>query len=169
MNPPTIISHPEINGLKSIKLDYYQDERGLNFEICDREFYRQHLDMEFVLDSCSVSKYGVIRGMHGDSDNWKLIQCLEGKIQLFVVDYDNLSPTYMGVKEFILDSDKPEQILIPSKCLNGHAILSPKCVFYYKWSAGYIGINKQISLKWNDSSLNLPWLVKNPILSERDR
>lgn len=169
MNSPKITSHPEISGLKSIELDSYKDNRGLNFEICDSFFYKEKLGIEFVLDSCSFSKYGVIRGMHGDSDNFKLIQCLEGKIQLWLIDYDENSPTFLNTKEFILNSENLIQVLIPTKVLNGHAVLSEKCVFYYKWSNGYIGVNKQLHLKWDDPRFKLNWLCKNPILSERDK
>ena len=39
---------------------------------------------------------------------------------------------------------------------------------FYKWTEKYDGPEAQITVKWNDPTLKIPWPLKNPILSERD-
>jgi dTDP-4-dehydrorhamnose 3,5-epimerase len=166
MNPPKFTYHPEISGLKSYELDYHSDDRGLNFEILN-----DAANSGFSLDSCSMSKKGVLRGFHGDFLNYKLIQCLAGEIQFIVIDVNKASDTYLNVKEFILNAEKPTQILVPPQVVNAHLCLSEKCTFFYKWTYGYVPINNQIHVKWNDERFKdkFTWLLRNPILSERDK
>lgn len=161
MNKPKETTYNDV-GVTVYELGYHQDKRGKNFEIYCPDSHG--IEFPFWLDSCSVSTKGVLRGFHGDSVNWKLIQCLYGEIQLYVINTRN-----NAVREFILNADKPTQVLIPSGIVNAHLCLSDNCVFYYKWSDGYVPINKQIHIKWNDPRYNLNWRTKNPILSERDQ
>jgi len=58
---------------------------------------------------------------------------------------------------------------VPAGFLNGHLCLSKKCLFFYKWSEKYSGPENQISIKWDDPTLNIEWPVNNPILSARDQ
>jgi dTDP-4-dehydrorhamnose 3,5-epimerase len=166
---PTISS--EIAGLVLYELDYFQDHRGKNFEIYNSEVSQHDIHFPFRLDSCSVSTKNVLRGFHGDSCNWKLVQCLFGKIQLYVIDMWKGSPTYGNVKEFILSAEKPQQVLISPQIVNAHLCLSDHCVFYYKWSDGYVPVSKQIHVKWNDPRFRdkIKWQTENPILSDRDK
>lgn len=169
MKSPKLIKHDkEIFGLVSYKLDAYKDNRGLNFEIYDNVYNNNKIDYNFALESCSVSTKGVLRGAHGDLVNSKLIQCLFGEIQLWLIDIRPASKTFNKTKEFILNYKEPTQILIPPGVVNAHLCLSDYCVFYYKWSAGYIPIKDQLHVKWNDTRFNLSWKIKNPILSRRD-
>lgn len=158
------IKHNEIEGLYTYHPDKFEDHRGLNFEI------HQHNDYPiFELDSCSMSKKDVLRGFHGDQVNWKLIQCLHGKIQFFAIDMREESKTYLNFKEFILDSKEPVQVLVPARVVNAHLCLSDECTFFYKWSKGYVPIGQQIHVKWNDPRFNLNWKTQKPILSDRDK
>jgi dTDP-4-dehydrorhamnose 3,5-epimerase len=167
MNPPKIVRHPDILGLKTYEIDAFKDHRGCNFEIYNQTpSERAH----FSLDSCSMSSKDVLRGFHGDTLNYKLIQCLSGRIQFFVIDLHSWSKTYLNVKEFILDAENPVQVLVPPHVVNAHLCLSDKCTFYYKWSHGYVPIEKQIHVKWNDPRFKnkVNWMTEKPILSERD-
>ena len=69
---------------------------------------------------------------------------------------------------FYLSDREPKSIFVPAGCVNGHLCLSDKCIFYYKWSEKYSGAATQETIKWNDERFNLPWLCKDPILSDRD-
>lgn len=171
MEKPKCINHnKEILGLMEFKLDSFRDHRGQNFEIFNVED-SEIMELPFRLDSCSVSKKNVLRGFHGDFCNWKLIQCLFGRIQFFVIDMREGSETFMNVKEFILDAKEPTQILVPSRVVNAHLCLSDECVFYYKWTDGYVPVSKQIHVKWNDSRFRdkIKWQTDTPILSDRDK
>jgi dTDP-4-dehydrorhamnose 3,5-epimerase len=167
MKFPKVTWHPEIESVITYELDSFEDHRGLNFEIYDPK--NPHCLIPFNLDSCSVSKAGVLRGFHGDSINWKLIQCLYGSIQLYLIDTRRESSTYRSVKQFILNSSIPKQVLIPAGVVNAHLCLTDQCVFYYKWSDGYVPPSKQIHVKWNDPRFKLDWMIKKPTLSDRDK
>jgi len=155
-----------ILGLRAYFPDKFEDFRGLNFEI-----YKPNDYPSFKLDSCSMSKRKVLRGFHGDTVNDKLIQCLHGKIQFYVIDMRETSPTYLNVQLWWLDSRFPTQILVPAGVVNAHLCLSEECTFFYKWSEGYVPINQQIHVKWNDPRFKdkVNWIYKNPILSDRDK
>jgi len=158
-----VIEH-DIEGLLQIELDAFNDNRGQIwsvYEDCD-------LLPSFVEDKVTISNKNVLRGLHGDHKTSKLISCLHGEIFLAVVDVRKDSVTYKKVKTFQLSAENPTMVLVPAGCLNGHACLTEKCIFFYKWTEKYDGPEAQITVKWNDPTLKIPWPLKNPILSERD-
>tara|TARA_R110002110_G_scaffold35062_7_gene118681 strand:- start:3544 stop:4077 length:534 start_codon:yes stop_codon:yes gene_type:complete len=157
--------HCEIDGLESLELDIFRDSRGEIWTI----YTKTNHDYKFVQDKLSVSKYGVLRGFHGDSDTVKLISCLSGKMQLAVADLRRESGTYGNVKTFCLSEESPYVIIVPAGCVNAHLVLSEKCLFYYKWSCPYQGPSNQVTISWNDPKLNIDWDITDPTLSERDR
>ena len=134
----------KIKGLEKIKLDTFQDYRGEIWTVYSKEYS----DDSFVADKISISRFGVLRGFHGDSYTTKMISCLHGQFQLAVADLRKGSSTY-GI--------------------NAHLSLSDKCLFYYKWSEHYRGPEAQVTVAWNDPDLNIDWAVQNPTLSERDK
>jgi dTDP-4-dehydrorhamnose 3,5-epimerase len=46
--------------------------------------------------------------------------------------------------------------------------MSDRCLFSYKQSQIYSGMQHQFTVRWNDPKLNIYWPVQQPILSERD-
>jgi len=153
----------------------YEDFRGSYVETYNEESYTNAIEeqlgknLHFIQDDISVSKKNVVRGLHGDYGTWKLIQCLYGSFYLAVVDVRKDSPTYLKWETFVLDDRSRQQILAPAGFVNGHLCLSDMCIFSYKQSTYYKGADKQITMKWDDPDLGIPWPVKDPILSERDR
>jgi len=155
----------KINDLKAIDLDIFQDHRG--------EIWTVYSDKEivptFVCDKITISGFGVLRGFHGDSKTAKLVTCLSGKMQFAVVDLRKGSSTYGNIETFIVEAAYPKIIFVPAGCINAHLSLSEKCIFYYKWTKHYDGPENQTTVLWNDPKLNINWILKNPILSERDK
>ena len=160
----SIDSSEKIEGLMKLNLDTFSDFRG--------DIWTLYTDCDFlpnfVEDKISVSKKHVLRGLHGDSYIDKLITCVHGEIQLAVLDLRKDSPTYGNTEMFLLSDKTGEAIFVPAGCVNGHLCLSEKCIFYYKWSRPYNGAEKQVTIKWDDPSLNLNWKIKSPFLSTRD-
>jgi dTDP-4-dehydrorhamnose 3,5-epimerase len=114
-----------------------------------------------------VSTRGVLRGIHGDTETWKLISCLYGKFYLVVVNHEEASPGFGRWQAFLLSDRSRRQVLVPPKHGNGHLVLSDKAIFHYKQST-YYNPRTQFTLLWNDPRLNIWWPLKNPILSRRD-
>ena len=84
-----------INDLIVIQPDSFYDHRGENFETYNEEHYSKMFksisefkdkDLKFVIDSFSNSTKNVLRGFHGDTDNWKLIDVLKGSVYFIVID-----------------------------------------------------------------------------------
>jgi len=162
----------KIPGLKLIQPDTFQDFRGEYVETFSSEKYVfSDLDgnpIEFVEDDISVSIKNTLRGLHGDSKTWKLIQCLEGSFYMVIADMRKALPSYLNREYFTLNEKNRHQLLVPAGCVNGHLVMSERCIFSYKQSQYYSGAENQITVRWDDPKLNAFWPTKNPILSQRD-
>jgi len=157
-----------LEGVLLIKLDVFEDHRGEYVETYNEDLYRKSgIDMKFVQDDISVSSKHVLRGLHGDSETWKLVSCLYGKFYFVVVNCDRSSPNFGKWQSFVLSDRNRHQVLVPPKFGNGHLVLSDKTIFHYKQST-YYNPKTQFSFRWNDPAFNVWWPIKNPILSHRD-
>jgi len=156
----------EIEGLILLKPDVFYDIRGeyINtYNVTEYDFIGK-----FVEDDFSISRKNVLRGMHGDPETKKLIQCLHGSILLGVADLRENSPSYLKSRLYLLDDKNRQQVLVPEGCINGHYVLSDTCIFSYKQTKLYTGASNQISVRYNDPWIKIPWGIQNPILSNRD-
>ena len=167
-----IIESQKIQDFKTIKPVVFHDFRGEYVETFNAERYKFNdssgREVVFVEDDISVSKKGVLRGLHGDDKTWKLIQCLWGEIYVAVVDMRKTSRTYLQWETFAINDRNRWQLLIPAGCANGHLCLSEKCIFSYKQSQIYSGMENQFTVRWDDPRLKIFWPVKDPLLSIRD-
>lgn len=166
------IASAKIPGLFLIKPKIFHDFRGEYVETFNSKRY-QFADAAgapviFKEDDVSVSRQHVLRGLHGDPQTWKLIQCLWGEIYFAVVDMRADSKGYLQHETFTLTDKNRWQVLVPANCANGHLCLSEKCIFSYKQSHLYDGSDKQFTVRWDDPKLKIWWPVKSPLLSERD-
>lgn len=162
----------KISDLKIITPDVFYDFRGEYVETYNQKRYsftdRNGHPVEFVEDDISVSKKNVLRGLHGDPYTWKLIQCLWGEIYVVVVDMRKDSPTYLKWEAFTVNEKNRIQILVPAGCANGHLCLTERCIFSYKQSQYYSGMENQFTVRWDDPGLNIFWPVRQPLVSQRD-
>ena len=151
-----------------IKLDVFEDYRGEYIETYNEELYQKNgINIKFIQDDISISTKNVLRGIHGDSETWKLISCLYGKFYLMVVNCDVNSENFGKWESFVLSDVNRLQVLVPPKYGNAHLILSDKAIFHYKQST-YYNPEKQFTYKWNEPKFNIWWPINNPILSQRD-
>jgi dTDP-4-dehydrorhamnose 3,5-epimerase len=155
----------EITDVLTGQYDYFSDLRGQIWTIHSED----NGLTKFVEDKITVSNKNVLRGLHGDGAADKLISCLYGTIQLAVVDARKNSPTRGVVETFILSDKEPRYVFVPAGCLNGHLCLSDRCIFWYKWSQKYTGAETQETVLWKDEDLKIPWICKDPMLSDRDK
>lgn len=171
MNPKIVYKSNKIKNLLAIQPETIKDHRGNNYEAYNESVYNDLFQQKitFPVDSYARSHKNVIRGLHGDFLNWKLIDVLVGTIFCVVIDVKKDSPTYMGMEKMILDDFNRYQIFIPPGCVNGHCIMSNEGLFHYRLSVGFTPQENQISFKWNDPTFSIPWPTKTPILSDRDK
>ena len=112
-----------------------------------------------------------MRGIHGDYESYKLINCVYGKIFQVVVDCRKKSPTYLKYDSFELNHNDPKLILIPPGFGNAFQVVSNYSIYNYKlaYLGDYNDYDKQFTYKWNDDRIGIKWPLTKPILSKRDK
>lgn len=170
MNNLKVQASNSIIGLLQIEREVFSDTRGrfMTLHVVGELDPWTEVPLRFEEDDISISRKGVLRGLHGDDVTWKLVQCVEGSVFLAVADRRQKSPTYLKTFHLVLSSETHRQVLIPPGCVTGHQCLSDQCLFIYKQSSPYMGAGRQITVPWNDPELNIPWPLPRPILSDRD-
>lgn len=163
------VSQTNLKGVLQIVPDIFEDFRGQFVETYSEKLYKENgIDVTFVQDDISFSKKDVLRGIHGDSETWKLLSCLYGKLYFVVVNCDQESQDFGKWQSFILSDENRIQILTPPKHGNAYLVQSPDGLFSYKQSTYFVH-GRQFSYRWDDPRFNISWPIQNPILSERDK
>jgi dTDP-4-dehydrorhamnose 3,5-epimerase len=122
-----------------------------------------------VEDNVSVSKRGVLRGLHYDNRLAKFVQVLSGSIYDVVVDVRRTSETFGRWESFHIDEENCLQLYVPSGFAHGFYVLSDHAVMAYKQSAPY-DPSTEGQVLWSDPAIGIPWpLTGPPSLSEKDR
>ena len=164
----------KLNNVLLFKPDIFEDFRGTFTETFNEKEYSNLIkekigkNIRFVQDDDCTSIKHVLRGLHGDNETWKLVNCSMGKIYFVVLNYNKKSKEFGKWGAFILSETNKHQILVPPNNGNGHLILSDKATFHYKQSDYYKGPENQFSVKYNDDRFKIWWPIKSPILSQRD-
>ena len=162
-----------IEGVYIIEPKVFGDARGYFFEsFSEREFKEKVGDIHFVQDNESMSKYGVMRGLHFQRPPYaqsKLVRCVKGKVIDVAVDIRKGSPTYGQHVAALLTEDNHRQFFIPQGFAHGFAVLSESAVFQYKCDNFYHPeADGGISIL--DESLGIDWglAMEEALLSEKD-
>ena len=151
-----------------IKQEIFKDIRGSFMELYRYEKFYKVMGLKFVEDDISVSKQGVLRGIHSDNMAWKLLTCLYGAIHLVIVDCKDNSEDFGKWESFHLSGDSGIQILVPPKYGIVHLVLSNIAILFYKQTEFY-NPSRQTTYRYDDARFGIEWPIKNPILSERDK
>jgi len=158
-----------------IKPRIFEDHRGIFLETYQRERFAElsGIDEEFVQDNQSVSKFGVLRGMHyqkGEFAQTKIVRVIYGKVLDVVVDLRPDSHTFKKTFSTILDDENLNQLYVPKGFGHGFITLSEKSVFAYKCDQYYTP-GSEAGIIFNDPDLNIDWNFpeREMILSEKDR
>lgn len=151
----------------------YGDDRGYFFEAYNERTFKQgNVDIQFVQDNQARSVYGVVRGLHFQTNphaQTKLIRVLEGVILDVVVDLRKNSPGYGKVFSIELSAENKKQLLVPKGFAHGYSVLSQTAEVFYKCDEFY---QKECEggLAYDEESLNIDWKlpVSDMILSPKD-
>ncbi len=149
-------------GLLIFEPTVYEDERGFFFESFNaRAFEGKGLAMTFVQDNQSLSRYGVIRGLHYQQEphaQTKLVRTLRGTILDVVVDIRKGSPTYGKSVGIELSSDNKRQLLVPKGFAHGFSVLSETAEVLYKCDSFYNKASEG-GILYNDPALAIDWKI----------
>lgn len=130
-----------IDGVFIIEPKVFEDPRGYFFEsFSQREFDEKVGPIRFVQDNESMSRYGVMRGLHFQRPPFaqsKLMRCVRGTVLDVAVDIRKGSPTYGQHVAVELSEENHRQFFIPKGMAHGFAVLSDTAVFQYKCDEFY--------------------------------
>lgn len=167
------IKETNIEGLLVLRPRRFEDERGYFFESFNQQQFSQLVNqtIEFVQDNESVSKKGVVRGLHFQSPphaQGKLVRVASGSVLDVAVDIRKNSPTYGQWHAELLSAENGTQFWIPAGFAHGFVALEDQTQFLYKCT-NYYAPSAEATLLWNDPQLNIDWNCSNPIVSEKDK
>lgn len=164
-----------IEGVFVIEPKVFGDERGYFLESFNAKEFKEKtgLDVTFVQDNESKSRYGVLRGMHFQLPPYtqsKLVRVVKGKVLDVVVDIRKGSPTYGKYEMCELTEDNHRQFFVPKGMAHGFAVLSEEAIFQYKCDDFYHP-EAEGAIAWNDPEIGIEWPLKESevILSEKDK
>jgi len=121
-----------------------------------------------VQDNHSRSARGVLRGMHFQQGQAKLVRCARGAILDVVVDLRKGSPTFGRWQGFELNDENLHQLYCPIGFAHGFVVLSEIADVMYKCS-GYYDESIERGIAWNDPDVGIEWPDHIEIqTSERD-
>lgn len=167
-----IIQETSIKDLLIIQPRIFADDRGYFYESYNKEtFLKLGLDLNFIQDNQSLSKKGVLRGLHFQNPPFaqgKLVRTIKGSVLDVAVDIRANSPTYGQYEKIILSEKNKTMFWIPPGFAHGFITLEDDTIFNYKCTTVY---NKESedTLNWNDPILNIDWGVINPLVSKKDQ
>lgn len=164
------IERTELPGVLLITPDVHSDERGRFCESWHRARYEEAgLPTAWAQDNVSVSRRGVIRGLHfqNPAPQGKLVSTLHGEILDVAVDVRPDSPHFRQFVAITLSARNGRQLWIPEGFAHGLLALTDDAVVHYKVTTGYQP-NADRTIAWNDPGIGIQWPERYPILSAKD-
>jgi dTDP-4-dehydrorhamnose 3,5-epimerase len=161
----------ELPGVVVIEPEVHKDERGFFLETFHGERYRRHgLPEVFVQDNHSRSVRGTLRGLHAQlrRPQGKLVRVVAGEVWDVAVDIRVGSPTFRRWVAVVLSAGNFRELYVPPGFAHGFCVLSEVAEVEYKCT-DYYDPESELRLAWNDPELAIPWPVRDPILSAKDR
>lgn len=162
--PDVLIIEPKLFG----------DDRGYFFESFNAKAFSEATGMNitFVQDNESKSKFGVLRGLHFQKPPFaqsKLVRVVKGSVLDVAVDIRKGSPTFGKHVSVELTEDNHLQFFIPRGFAHGFAVLSPEAIFQYKCD-NYYAPQSEGAIAWDDPELGIDWRIPldSVILSPKD-
>ena len=151
----------------------YKDSRGLFFESWNMSNFNEIISSKskFVQDNQSISRKGVLRGMHYQlppMDQGKLVRCSNGSVFDVIVDIRKRSNTFSFWAGINLNSLDNKQLWIPPGFAHGFLTLEENSIFEYKVT-NYWSREHERSLIWNDATIGIDWPDFDKVyLSQKD-
>jgi dTDP-4-dehydrorhamnose 3,5-epimerase len=159
----------EIEGVVLIEPTVHGDERGFLLETFrDSEMHILGIEVDFVQDNQSRSDAKVLRGIHMQRGQAKLVRCPRGRIFDVAVDLRPVSPTFKRWEGYELDDVDHRQLFVPAGFGHGFCVLSEAADVLYRLSS-YYDPNLEGGIAWDDPEIAVHWPISDPILSDRDR
>ena len=165
-----------ISGLYVISPAVFGDERGYFMETYNEaEFREAGIDCTFVQDNQSMSKRGVLRGLHYQINypQDKLVRVISGEVYDVAVDLRKGSATFGKWYGVRLSAENKKSFFIPKNFAHGFLVLSESAEFFYKVTDFYHP-DDEGGIMFDDPELSIDWPMEGMsrdeiILSEKDK
>jgi dTDP-4-dehydrorhamnose 3,5-epimerase len=152
------------------KRDIHVDNRGNFSELWREAPYRAAgAAGPFVQDNLSMSRRGVLRGLHYQWPHaqGKLVSVLQGSVFDVAVDIRQGSPTFAQWVGAELSAENGCQLWIPRGFAHGFVVLSDLALFHYKVDGPYVH-EDEVTVAWDDKQIGIVWPVDDPVVGEKD-
>lgn len=153
------VTKAPIEGLYVIEPTVHGDDRGYFVETYNQnDMHEAGLDMVFVQDNQSMSKKGVLRGLHFQKQypQGKLVRVIKGEVFDVAVDLRADSKTYGQWYGVRLTEENKKQFYISEGFAHGFLVLSDTAEFCYKVTDFYHP-GDEGGLAWNDPEIGIEW------------
>lgn len=164
----TIQSEP-LPGAIVLQPKIFRDQRGEFVKTYHEGIFSElGLPVQWTEEFHSVSRRGVIRGMHFQTppaDHCKLVYCLRGRVLDVILDLRRNSPAYGKWASIELCPEKCLQFFIPKGFAHGFLALEEDSLMVYKTTTVHSPEN-DAGIRWD--SFGFAWPCSAPIVSERD-
>ena len=157
-------------GVLLVEPKVFGDERGYFFESYQAERYQAAgIPARFVQDNQSLSRRGVLRGLHFQlgRPQAKLVQVVLGEVFDVAVDIRKGSPHFGQWTGALLSEQNKRQLYVPEGFAHGFYVVSETAVFQYKCS-DYYDKDQERGLRWDDPAVGIEWPPGERILAPRD-
>jgi dTDP-4-dehydrorhamnose 3,5-epimerase len=164
------VQQTPLPGLLLLEPPLHEDPRGSLSEIFHVEQLRRFgVAAAFVQDNESVSREGVLRGLHAQRrrPQAKLIRVVQGEVFDVAVDARPGSPGFGHWFAFVLSDENHLQAYLPEGFLHGFYSVRGPAKVQYRCSE-YYDPSDQVGVKWDDPELGVRWPSLHPVLSEKD-
>ena len=169
MPPPMESIATRLEGPLLVRPAVHGDERGFFMETYRRSAYAElGIDDDFVQDNHSRSRLGVVRGMHFQAGQAKLVRCARGEIIDVLVDIRRGSPTFGEWEAFPLSDVNGHQIYCPDGFAHGFAVTTDVADVVYKVST-YYDPGLEAGFRYDDPAVGIEWPDIELIPSARDQ
>lgn len=165
--PSPLVAFGTIADVYTVPIRVFGDDRGTFCESFRREWF-PFVDWTDMQMNRSVSKAGVLRGLHyhlNQIDYWFL---MAGKIRVGLADLRPGSPTYKVGATLEMDADEPVGLYIPIGVAHGF-YAHTDIILTYVVNQYYNGGVDERGVAWDDPAFGVRWGVDAPILSGRDQ
>ena len=146
------------------------DDRGFFLESYRRDALAElGVAEDFVQDNHSRSRRAIVRGMHFQPGQAKLIRCVRGSILDVLVDIRVGSPRFGRWESFVLDDSDHRQLYCPDGFAHGFCVLSEIADVVYKVST-YYDPAREDGFAFDDPAVGIEWPEAPALIaSARDR
>lgn len=159
---------PEV---RLIEPQVFGDARGFFMETWQASRYDEAgISGPFVQDNLSLSRRGILRGLHLQNPllQGKLVYVLKGEVFDVAVDVRAGSPTFGRWVGEYLSAENKRQLWVPEGFAHGFCVTSDEALFAYKCTELYSPAT-ELGIRWDDPRIAIDWPIERPTLSDKDK